>query len=111
VTSAMLDRGTSKTPAKRGDRRHVDARGIAFGWPDVLRALAPLESRQRVLGAVKAAGFSPDSWGSRASLQALADALTRAEDSPELAHRGRVRDRERATLRDLRRRLELELWP
>ncbi len=58
-----------------------------------------------VVGSFRAAGFTPDRFErSRAAHIAMADALTRAEDCLEL----RRRDRERAAIRKVRRRIESE---
>jgi hypothetical protein len=71
-------------------------------WPDVVRALHRDATREAALARYREAAFTPDDFGhQRAAREAMADALTRAED------RCGSDDR----LRGVRRRLEWELWP
>lgn len=78
-------------------------------WRHVLGALSSVETRQRIVGHVRGRGFTLDDLEHRrAAREALADAITYAEDW--LAGHARHSD-ERVALRDVRRRLEWELWP
>jgi hypothetical protein len=89
--------------------RRSSARQKALSWPEVLRVLSGSETRETALRVYKTAGFTPDCFGRiRAAREAMADALTRAEDQLELApprHRG-----EREAIRAVRRQLEAELF-
>lgn len=79
-------------------------------WPDVLRAVQGDETRPALLGRYRAAGYGPDDFGRlRGAREAMADALTRTEDSLEGRH-GRNVETERDRIRAVRRRLEVELW-
>lgn len=98
-------RHTEKTEV----RDRASASGRAIGWPDVLRVLPGPETRSYAVALVRRAGFSADAFGHlREARAVVADALTRTEDWLEIRG-GHVR--ERAAIRDLRRRLERELWP
>jgi hypothetical protein len=78
-------------------------------WPDVLRAAQG--SRDSVLAAYRAAEFGSEDFARlRPAREAMADALTRAEDRLE-TKRGAVNAAEREAIRGVRCRLELELWP
>jgi hypothetical protein len=71
----------------------------------VLRAIgADDEIRRHALDAFKATGGNMDRW-SRRDREAMADALTAAEDALEGSRRAAL-----VNLRAARRRLELELW-
>jgi hypothetical protein len=84
--------------------------GRSIAWPDVLRVLSADRTRSRVLERYRAAGHTPDAFGtSRASRACMADTLARAEDALEIG--GSSTRMERAAIRDLRRRLEMELEP
>lgn len=92
--------------------------GVTFA--DVLRAVQGDETRSYALGRYRAAGHSVDAFGTgskgghRAAREAMADALSRTEDWLEVDERRAGRDQrqaERLAIRDVRRRLELELWP
>jgi hypothetical protein len=75
-------------------------------WRDVLRVLSSDETRAAVLARYRAAGFTPDDFAtSGLARDAMADALTRAEDVLEL-QAGSVRAAMRAAIRAVRRRLE-----
>ena len=80
-------------------------------WRDVVRVLPDPETRSCALSAFRGSGFDADSFGTRRSArEALADALTRAEDWLELTYpRSPRRQAERAAIRELRRRLEGEV--
>ena len=72
----------------------------------VLSAIGEHEpTRRRVLDRFKASGGSLDGWHERKTHQAMADALTFAEDALELETHGRCTPL-RSSLRALRRRLE-----
>jgi hypothetical protein len=95
----------------------VSAVGARLAWADVLRVLQGDETRERCLSRYRAAEFTPDDFGClRAAREAMADALTRTEDWLEYREldepKGRLdRYRQRMAIRDVRRRLERELWP
>jgi hypothetical protein len=94
----------SSRPASLGTRFGSGTTALMFSvvtWPDVLRVIARDEVRDAVLGRYRAAGFTPDDFATkRRAREAMADALSRAEDiSPA------------AAIQDVRRRLEWELWP
>lgn len=79
-------------------------------WSDVIRVLHRDRTREFVLARYRDAGFTPDDFGhKRPAREAMADALTRAED--RLEDVSSAPSRERDGLRDVRRRLEWELWP
>jgi hypothetical protein len=81
--------------------------GRMIEYRAVVRVLG--EERSAVLGAFRAAGGSADRW-KRPDQEAMCDALTRGEDRLEGA-RGSHAELERAAIRGVRRRLELELFP
>lgn len=94
------------THAARDTRfgRRKNATGVR--WPDVLRALSSDETRAAVLTRYRAGGWSPDDFASNGlARDAMADALTHAEDLLEL-QRGSTRAAEREAVREVRRRLE-----
>jgi hypothetical protein len=113
---------------KTGVGKRVAAVGRPIMWPDVLRVLTEDETRSYAMNLFSRSGFSADEFGSgetsrgarrarwRGAREAMADALTRTEDwleyqgidHPRRAHRY---DAERVAIRDVRRRLEWELWP
>lgn len=65
--------------------------------------------RSYALDQIRDRGFSADSFGTKRKMRELvAAALTRTEDWLELSHPGWG---ERSTIRDVRRRLEQELFP
>ena len=79
-------------------------------WPDVLRVIPGESTRAYLLEQFFGRGFDADSFGNktiRAPREAMASALTATEDWLEVTY-PRI---DRSALRDLRRRLELELWP
>jgi hypothetical protein len=77
-------------------------------WADVARALQDDDARGIALGRYRAAGFKPDDFERKKRARAaMADGLTAAEDAMEL----RCAPKARAAIRQVRRRLELELWP
>jgi hypothetical protein len=82
--------------------------GTLLRWPDVLSVLATDGARERALRLYREAGFSPNDFERLRARAAMANALSRTEDWLELegGHR-----RERAVIRDVRRRLEWEVWP
>jgi hypothetical protein len=82
-----------------------------FRWPDVVRVLQDAETRSYAVNALRDAGFSPDSFESqRKARETVAEALVRLEDQAELC-RGSLAARRREAIRQIRRALELELWP
>jgi hypothetical protein len=89
----------SSAPAKR-----------RLAWPEVLRVIQGDWARSFVLARFREAGFSGDSWADRKSREFMAGLLSAAEDTLELRAQGHVIAAERAAIRALRRRLELELW-
>lgn len=78
-------------------------------WRDVLRAVSDPGTRSAIVKALGERGFKPVSLTTKTKpREALADALTEVEDWLEA---NRPRAPERRTLREVRRRLERELWP
>ena len=101
--------GSRSARIKTAAHKVARARGSAFGWPNVLRAVQGPETRHRVLANYDAAGFRPDDFGHVvAARKALCEALVRTEDWLELS---RPRSPERQLLKNLRSPLERELWP
>ena len=88
-----------------------------LAWPDVLAVLPTDETRSACLSRYRLAGFTPDDFGrSRLAPEAMSDALTRTEDLLEYQavdrpRRAHLYDAERAAIRNVRRRLEREVWP
>lgn len=113
----MNQTGLSRTGIKTASEKTQRTAGSVFGWPDVLRVLQDDEARSYATTRYRAAGFGPDDFArSRAAREAMADALTRTEDWLEMLgvdgiRRGAKLEAERAAIRDVRRRLETELWP
>jgi len=104
------DLDAARTGIKTASEKPERARRARIGWPDVLRVLQGDETRSYAIGRYRAGGFGPDDFArSRPAREAMADALTYAEDRLEL--QGWRRDPERAAMREVRRALELELWP
>lgn len=83
--------------------------GSVLKWPDVLRAVPRPEVRVWLLARFRGRGFDADSFRLRSVREGMADALTATEDWLEINHPRWLEDR--ALLKELRRRLELELWP
>jgi hypothetical protein len=76
-------------------------------WPRVISCLQSSDARELALGLYKSGGHTPDTFrSSRPAREAMANALTRAEDLLEQHRRG-----EQTTIKMVRRALELELWP
>ena len=103
----------SRPGAKTAAPKRARAARPRVPWADVLRGLQLDDVRSEVLGAYRAAGFGPEDWTvKQATRVVLMEALVRAEDRLEAegSKRGE-RLAQRVILRDLRRRLELELWP
>ena len=96
-----LRSATQIQPQRRSDR---------VSWPDVLRCLGRDESRSYALDRIRDRGFSGSSCGDRFALRSTRDlvagALTATEDWLELTH---PRWPERQSIRDVRRRLEMEV--
>jgi hypothetical protein len=101
-----------KAPA---DRSRARKRGVL--WSDVLRAVQDDESRSYALTRYRASGHSPDDFANlRAAREAMLEVLTYTEDWLEMLERDHVAKRAvrkaiREGIREVRRRLELELWP
>lgn len=85
--------------------------GTRFGWPDVLRAIQDDEARARVVARLRDAGLSPDDIVAprRYPRVVLLEAIVAEEDRLEREHPRR--HEERSTIREMRRRLECEVWP
>lgn len=106
---ASVQTGSCSTGIKTAAGKVRRARGSAFEWPDVLRAVQGPEARHRVLANYQAAGFRPDDFGHAVTARkALCEALVRTEDWLELS---RPRSPERQAVKALRSPLERELWP
>ncbi len=85
-------------------------------WPEIARALANVETRDLVMFHYRNDGYSPgDLERVRRARESMACALARAEDWLEdigdlFWRHARQYELERATIREVRRRLEWELW-
>lgn len=87
-------------------------RSERVAWPDVLRAVQDTQTRSALGQALRAGGFSADSFAAlRKAREAVADALTTSEDTLEQRRRSPALERELGAIRSVRRRLEAELWP
>lgn len=84
------------------------AAGRAVAWRDVLAALQGDETRSCALSRFREACFSADSFGTRQPREKMADILSRTEDWLEATHPGRRAERE--AIKQVRRRLEWELF-
>lgn len=110
----MPPRATPKKPASKNPQ---PAPKRPITWPDVLRVLTADETRSYALNHYRHAGFTPDQFGHlRNARETLSDALTSTEGWLEMQsvdgrRRGERYESERIALREVRRRLELELWP
>lgn len=83
--------------------------GSVLRWPDVLWAVPRTEVRVWLLARFRGRGFDAESFNRRTVREGMADALTATEDWLEREHpRWRI---DRTLLKELRRRLEQELWP
>ena len=107
----MFENTIQETPRKMGGRRNEAGPESRFSWPAILRALSDTETRSFVLSRYRELGAQPADWPSRRSLEAMADALTAAEDWLELRRATPRLLATRSRLRTIRRRLERELWP
>lgn len=84
--------------------------GTPVTYRGVLAALQGDDARSMALGLFRGAGCTADDFGHRTAARwAMAEALTRTEDSLET--RGPGTRRERDVIRAIRRRLEAEVWP
>ena len=102
---------------KAAVQKRVRAAGTRPAWPAVLAVLETDETRSTCLSRYRDAGFTPDDFArSRPAREAMSDALTRTEDWLEYQSmsrpcRAHLYDAARAAIRNVRRRLERELWP
>ena len=107
----------SPNTGKTGGQKRPRTAGTRVTWPDVLAVVQGDETRSRCLLRYRLAGFTPDDFGrSRLAREAMSDALTRTEDLLEYQavdrpRRAHLYDAERAAIRNVRRRLEREVWP
>ena len=87
--------------------------GTSCSSKTILRILGPHDrARSLALGRYRALGGSLDAMKSRSAREKMCAALTYAEDQIEILPSGRARvGADRDELRELRRSLELELWP
>ena len=91
--------------SRRGRKQGVSC--VTFGA--VAKAIGPHDvERAAVLSGFRARGGSPDAWHLRLTREAMRDALVAAEDAAEYESHGRM-TLARASMRRVRRRLELEL--
>ncbi len=117
MAGSTVSRRIEKTAAEKrhaspGSRFRSGTTSPLFGvvtWPDVVRVLQRERAREAVLGRYRDAGFTADDFGRvRKARMTMADALTRTEDALEYSHPAPTP--ERLALRDVRRRLEWELF-
>lgn len=110
LTAARIEKtaasGAHASPGPRFARKTTSRPFATVTWPDVARVLHRESTRDAALGRYRAAGWTPDDFASkRKAREAMANALTRVEDQLELSTASRD------AVRDVRRRLEWELWP
>lgn len=129
MTQASIDPTPSRSSVKTAPRFGRSSPGGAIGWSDVLRALDADEAVRADVLALYRQGFrgcrsqwhpdpdaprvwTPDDFATRrGARECMADALTAAEDRLDLERRSPRREALALALRDVRRRLEWELWP
>jgi hypothetical protein len=113
----VIDSTASPHIEKNSAAKSRASREAPTTWPDVLRCLPEDETRSCAIGRYRDAGFAADSFGHRRNArEAMADALTRTEDwleyrEVDLPRRAHLYRAERDAIRDVRRRLEWELYP
>ena len=56
-----------QTSTKKASPKRASARGCAVRWPDVLRALPADDARSYAVSRYRSAGFTPDTFGTRAA--------------------------------------------
>lgn len=112
----MLDSATNDEAASKPRSKSAARAKKRVSWPDVLRAVQDEKRRFIVSYALRSSGFDADSFGhKREARVTAAEALVRLEDALEDQASNRrkhnpARD-EASRIREVRRRLELELWP
>lgn len=82
--------------------------GERVGFREVLTTVSDVGAKAEFMAEFKRRGGRLDGWSDRAVREAACNALTYTEDAAELR---RMAYEKRVRLRDLRRRLECELWP
>jgi hypothetical protein len=104
---------TKTAPPKTSDKTKAQSRpassGLSFTYGKVLRLIQDPETRSRLASLVKEAKIPRDAIET-SSFHAgkFIDLLTRIEDEMELKSMG---TKKREQLREVRRALELDLWP
>ncbi|NRA33278.1 MAG: hypothetical protein HRU17_08050 [Polyangiaceae bacterium] len=98
-----------QTAMNQGPSRTRRSRGQPFDWRMVSGCLEEPDTRELAMAYFKTLGFKPDDFGHlRLAQEAAVSSLTLAEDWLESVHPGRRR--ERASIREVRRQLEVALW-
>ncbi len=130
MTQPASDQQTSKTSRKHAVQKQEPSVGSRLTWSEVSRALDEDETVRALVLRLYREGlrgcasewvspppddprvWTPDDFAHRnEARRCMADALTWAEDALDLAKRTPRREALASTLRDLRRRLEIELYP
>jgi len=104
-------RPNSRNRGKHAVDQTAESAGRIRSWSDVLRVVQSDAARSEFLNRFRSSGFTPDQFEHKpAARRAVSDALTWTEDLLEFK-RGPKAEAERAEIRYVRRRLEVELWP
>lgn len=95
---------------KGAARTRKAALGPPITWPNVVVAVQSDDARSCTMGWYNSSGYCPDDFARKAAARAvMVEALTRTEDLLEA--KGRTATPERLRISEIRRRLELELYP
>jgi len=105
-----LNSRRSITSGKHAGPKSVRSKRLAVTWPDIVGCLLATDTRSLATKSYRAQGWDPDQFATlRLARVAMANALTSIEDWLESEHPRRTGESVR--IRQVRRRLELELWP
>ena len=129
MTQSCPDLPPSRSGVKTAPQKPPSATGSRLGWQQVSRALDADETLRALVLRLYREGFrgcvsgwvspppeaprvwTPDDFGHRAEARrCLADCITAAEDVLDAERRTARRDTLALALRDIRRRLEVELY-
>ena len=100
----------STTGGKHAGPKSVRSKRRAVTWPDIVGCLLAADTRSLATKSYRARGWGPDQFATlRSARVAMANALTSIEDWLESEHPRRTG--EAVSIRIVRRRLEMELWP
>jgi len=105
-----LNSRRSTTGGKHAGPKSVRPKRRAVTWPDIVGCLLAADTRSLATKSYRAQGWDPDQFATlRLARVAMANALSSIEDWLESEHPRRTG--ESVSIRQVRRRLELELWP